>query len=133
MGEPKELNVRINGLAHADQAELYELAVNLRSELLQLDLDGVDLADGAAPPAGARAASDWADGVLVLSTAFSAKVLRDVVRLLKSWIERNAARTVRLEIDGDAIEFAGVSAENEDRLVRNWIELHTVESSDSSG
>ena len=133
MREPKVINVQIQAAPQVDEAELYQLTLNLRTELLELDLENVALVDGRQPPLGARAADGWADGALVMSVACSVKVLRDIIALLKSWIERNAARAVKLELDGDLIEVIGISRGSQDSLIQNWIELHSIELPEKDG
>ncbi len=133
MREPEVIMVRIHGAPEVDNAELYDLTLNLRAELLQLDVERAELADSGEAPSGTRAASDWTEGILALSAICSSRTLRDIVDLVKSWMARNAARTVKLELNGDVIKITGASQRAEDKLVESWIDLHSQELPDESG
>ena len=51
--------------------------------------------------------------------------LRAVVGTVKAWLARSAARSVKLELDGDVIEVSGVSSADQQRLIELWIERHS--------
>src|SRR5262245_39691782 len=106
-----KLDLLVQG-ANSDELEM--LTSNLRAELLQLDVDSVELARGVQPPTGTKAGDALVIGSLVLAISNSSLV-RGVAEVLKTWIGRSADRSVRLEIDGDALEATGLTAESRDR------------------
>jgi hypothetical protein len=48
-------------------------------------------------------------------------VLASIVEGVRSWLQRQSARSVKLTLDGDSLEVTGVSSEEQDRLVELWI------------
>lgn len=92
----------------ADAERLALLTSYLRTELLQLDVDNVvPLRDGEAPP-GAKAFGTAAVGALLVALGQSAEGLRSVVSVIGDWLRRGdgTRRSVRLELDGDALELS---------------------------
>jgi len=63
-------------------------------------------------------------GTLLVSLARSGEKLGPVVRMVQSWVGTRTARTVKLELDGDAIEITGASSHDQQRLIDLWIERH---------
>jgi len=117
------LEIRLDA-ANSDTEELAQLTAKLRRELLQLDVDAVDHPVGGEPPPGAKAVDMIIVGTLLVSLGRSADKLGSVVRMLQGWAGTRAARTVKLELDGDAIEITGVSSRDQQRLIDLWIERH---------
>jgi hypothetical protein len=56
----------------------------------------------------------------------SADGLRSVVTAIREWLRRGqgACRTVRLELDGDALELSQASAADQERLVELFVSRH---------
>src|SRR5690349_15799456 len=89
----------------ADAERLADLAVNLRTELLALDIDDVrPVRDGAAPP-GSRGMDVAAVGALLASLNGSAAGLGHLVRTVRSWLARGdaAPRIVELTLGGKTL------------------------------
>jgi hypothetical protein len=112
--------------ADAERIEL--LTGYLRQELLQLDVDGVTPAPGAAAPPGSRGVDVAEVGALLVSLGGSAAGLKDVVTVVRAWLARGGRvrRTVRVSIGGDVLELSEVSRAEQTRLVDLFVERHSV-------
>jgi len=110
----------------ADAERLDELTRFLRDELLQLDVDDVTALRVGEPPPGARVFDVVAVGGLLVSLSRSAEGLRPIVSAIRKWLARGGGtrRTVRLEIDGDALELSEASAADQERLVSLFVSRH---------
>jgi hypothetical protein len=110
----------------ADPERLDELTRFLRDELLQLDVDDVTALRVGEPPPGARVFDVLAVGGLLVSLSRSAESLRPIVSAIRKWLARGegAQRTVRLEIDGDALEISEASAADQERLIALFVSRH---------
>jgi len=110
----------------ADPERLEELTRFLRDELLQLDVDDVTALRVGEPPSGARVFDVLAVGGLLVSLSRSAEGLRPIVSAIRKWLARGEGtrRTVRLEIDGDALELSEASAADQERLVGVFVSRH---------
>jgi hypothetical protein len=111
----------------ADAERLDALTGRLRQELLQLDVDDVQRAAAGPAPDGARAVDVAAIGALVVSIGSTAVGLKDVVSVVRGWLSRGdgVRRTVKIQIDGDALELSEVSITEQDRLVNLFVDRHT--------
>jgi hypothetical protein len=111
----------------ADAERLDALTGRLRQELLQLDVDDVQRTTAGPAPDGARAVDVAAIGALVVSIGSTAVGLKDVVSVVRGWLSRGdgVRRTVKIQIDGDALELSEVSISEQDRLVNLFVDRHT--------
>jgi hypothetical protein len=123
MSEPITLAVRVEADG-SDPDELAEVTAKLRREILQLDVDAVQAATAGAAPPGAKAVDIAVIGTLLVQMGKTAGALTSVVRAVQGWLRPQSARTVRLELDGDAIEITGASSKDQQRLIDLWIERH---------
>lgn len=122
-----ELRVRISE-DDADNERLAELARYLRSELLELDVEDVStLPGGSEPPPGSRAFGVAEISGLLVMLGQSADGLRSVVAAVTAWAGRGQGtrRTVRLELDGDALELSQASATEQERLISLFVSRHS--------
>jgi len=110
----------------ADAERLTTLTTYLRHELAQLDGPEVDYEREGAVPAGARAAELEAIAGLLVTLSGSVESLRSVIRTVRGWVTRGdgAARTVRVELGGDALQISNASAAEQDRLIELFISRH---------
>jgi hypothetical protein len=63
----------------------------------------------------------------LLVTVSQSQLLGPVVAAVRSWLSGGPQRSIKLELDGDAIELTGVSSKEQRRLVDEWLRRHTVE------
>lgn len=112
----------------ADDARLAELTRYLRSELLQLNVENVTALPGGQAPPGSRAFGLAEISGLLVTLGQSADGLRSVVSAITAWVSRGdgARRTVRLELDGDALELSHASAADQDRLIGLFVSRHSA-------
>jgi hypothetical protein len=122
-----ELRVQISEEG-ADTERLAALTSYLRAELLQLDVENaIALRSGEAPPC-AKAIGAAAVGALLVALGQSAEGLRSVVSVVGDWLRRGEAtqRSVRLELDGDALELSQASTADQERLIELFVSRHAV-------
>jgi hypothetical protein len=125
---PGALRLEIGLAPDADAEELDGAASQLRSELLELDVDEVEKVPGAAPPPGARGIEAVLLGTLAVEAGRGA--IEAVVQTIKSWVSRGtASRTVKVTLDGDCIELTSVSDEDQQRLIESFLARHAAPAS----
>jgi hypothetical protein len=112
----------------ADAERLAMLAGYLRAELLQLDVEDVTAPRVGEAPPGARADSVAVVGALLVALGQSAEGLRALVSVIGAWLRRGQGtrRTVRLELDGDALELSQASAADQAQLIELFVSRHTA-------
>jgi hypothetical protein len=121
---PATLGVQLAVGPDDDAEEVAEATLQLRRELLDLDVEAVELPSGGEPPPGTRAVELAALGALVV-TAAKSQLLGPVVAAIRSWLAGAPQRTVKLELDGDVLELTGVSSKEQRRLTDEWLRRHT--------
>jgi hypothetical protein len=107
----------------AEAEELAEATLQLRRELLELDVEAVELVRAGEPPPGTRAVDLVALGMLIVPIVSSAPI-GAVVAAVQAWIGGHGPRTVKLEIGGDVLELSGVSSKEQRRLTDAWLRRH---------
>jgi hypothetical protein len=117
----RELALELETLPDTDSEELTALVQRLRAELLDLDVDRVEPLTAGEAPEGAKGVELLALGVLVVQFVLQPGVLTSIVDGVRSWLQRQSVRSVKLTLDGDSLEVTGVSSEEQDRLVELWI------------
>ena len=112
----------------ADADRLAEVTGYLRAELLQLDVENVTTPQSGDVPPGARVVSVAAVGTLLVAMGQSVDGLRSVVSAIRDWLRRGEGtqRTVRLELDGDALELSQASAADQARLIELFVARHAT-------
>jgi hypothetical protein len=117
---PAKLDVQVDLGSEAEAEEVAEATLQLRRELLDLDVEAVELARAGEPPPGARAVDFIALGTLVVTIANSG-LLNAVVAGMRSWLGGHPQRSIKLKLGGDVLELTGVSSEEQRRLVDAWL------------
>ena len=112
----------------ADAEWLAVLAGYLRAELLQLNVEDVSTPQAGEAPPGARVIGAAAVGALLVTLGQSAEGLRSVVSVIGEWLRRGQGtrRTVRLELDGDALELGQASAADQAQLIELFVSRHAA-------
>jgi hypothetical protein len=112
----------------ADAGRLAMLTGYLRGELLQLDVEDVTALPAGEPPPGSRAFGVATVGALLIALGQSAEGLRSVVSAIRDWLGRGdgTRRTVRLELNGDALELSQASPADQQRLIELFVSRHTT-------
>ncbi|MGP3955821.1 caspase family protein [Nonomuraea sp. 3N208] len=118
MSETVRLQLRVIDLA-ADPQELDEATARLRDELLDLDVV-VSGAEAGEAPEGTRAVLSFTLGGLVIAFA-GTELLAAIVNAVTAWLNRHQHRSVKLDIDGDALELTGIRSEEQRRLTDVWL------------
>ena len=120
---PAALAVRVAVGPDSDAEEIAEATLQLRRELLGLDVEAVELPRAGEPPPGTRAVELAVLGALVVTVAES-PLLGPVVAAVRSWLAGSPQRSVKLELDGDVLELTGVSSKEQQRLSDEWLRRH---------
>lgn len=112
----------------ADPERLAQVAGYLRSELLELDVEGVTSPSAGAPPPGSRGITVTSVGDLLVTLGGSVQALRSVISAVRGWLGRggDARRTVRLELDGDVLALTQASETDQERLIELFISRHSA-------
>jgi hypothetical protein len=121
---PAKLDVQVDLGSGAVAEDVAEATLQLRRELLELDVEAVELARAGEPPPGTRAVDFVALGSLVVTVANSG-LLGAVVAAIRSWVEGRPQRSIKLELGGDVLELSGVSSADQRRLADAWLRRHT--------
>jgi hypothetical protein len=122
---PARLGVRVDVGPYGDAEEVAQATLQLRRELLELDVDTVETLRAGEPPPGSRAVDVAAVGALVVNVADS-QLLAAVVAAVRSWLAGSSRRSIKLELGGDALELTGVSSKEQRRLTDEWLARHTA-------
>ncbi len=104
-----------------DAEEVAEATLQLRRELLDLDVEVERLRAGEPPP-GTRAVELAALGALAVTLSQS-QLLTPVMAAVRSWLA-GQQRSIKLELGGDVLELSGVSSKQQQRLVDEWLRRH---------
>ena len=120
------LGVCIETGSEADAEELAGLAVDLREQLLDLDIERADPATAGQAPPGTRAGEIFVAGALTVMLALSKKLLTALTETVQSWVSRSGGRSVKLELDGDVLEVTGITRRDQRELIQAWIDRHTA-------
>jgi hypothetical protein len=121
---PATLGIQVELGPDADDEEVAEATLQLRRELLGLDVDSVDLPTAGQPPPGTRGVELAALGALLVSVTQS-QLLAPVLAAVRSWLGGSPQRSIKLELEGDTLELTGISSTEQRRLVDEWLQRHT--------
>lgn len=118
------LGVQVVAGPDYDAEEIAEATLQLRRELLELDVVAVEVPSAGEPPPGSRAIDVAALGVLLVHLA-DPDMLAGVVAAVRSWLSRSSKRSIKMELGGDVLELKGVSSQEQRRLTDEWLARHT--------
>ena len=120
MGDSGELVLQVCPALGDEAAELAELAGWLRSELLDLDVHGVDRLPGEAALPGAKGAADVAGWLLV---QLGPEALRAVLARVAGWVTRND-RVVEVSYGGDTLKLGRATRQQQEEIIDGWLARH---------
>ena len=110
----------------ADDAERRELLTATSALQQELSSGGrVESSSSAASP-GAKGAGALDPGTLVVFGAFTASMLRALVRVATAYIDRRGAKSIVIEADGDKLVISGGSGRTERAVVDAWVERRVL-------
>jgi hypothetical protein len=115
------LSVQVGAGPDSDPEELDLLSLDLRRELLDLDVDSVVRAAEGSAPAASKAGGTGLSDVLIVSLSNST-VLAAVIHLLGRWVKRGSQRKVSVRVGNKSIEIESASAEETAKLIESWLE-----------
>jgi hypothetical protein len=121
--QPAVLGVQVAVGPDGDAEEVARATLQLRRELLDLDVDVVEVPAAGEPPPGSRAVDVAAIGALVVNLA-DPQLLAAVVAAARSWLAGSSRRSIKLQLGGDALELTGVSSKEQRRLTDEWLARH---------
>ena len=122
---PATLAVQVAVGPDGDAEEIARATLQLRRELLGLDVDAVEAPQAGEPPPGSRGVDVAALGALVVNIA-DGQLLAAVVTAVRSWLAGSSQRSIKLQLGGDALELTGVSSKEQRRLTDEWLARHTT-------
>ena len=120
---PATLGIHVAVGPDADAGEVAEATLQLRRELLDLDVEAIELPRAGEPPPGTRAVELAAVGALLVTVA-QFPLLTPVVAAVRSWLAGAQQRSIKLELDGDVLELSGLSSTEQRRLTDEWLRRH---------
>ncbi|HTQ88731.1 MAG TPA: hypothetical protein VMK84_04485 [Streptosporangiaceae bacterium] len=117
------LGIQVRGGPGADPEEVAEATLQLRRELLDLDVGTVEAPRAGEAPPGTRGVEVAALGGLMVSMA-KPEFLGAVVAAVRSWLSRSQSRSIKLALGDDVLELTGVSSDEQRRLADEWLRRH---------
>ncbi len=118
-----ELDVRLR-VADGDADEVDQATQQLRRELLALDVDDVRPVSGGPAPDGSRGVDTAQVGALLVALVGTPGLLSATVATVRDWLGRRPHSTVELTLDGDTLTLSAATPEQQDQLVRAWLDRH---------
>ncbi|MBN1174859.1 MAG: hypothetical protein JXA67_22055 [Micromonosporaceae bacterium] len=118
-----DLTVQVHANADDEQQDLLQLTRQLRTALLDLDVDAVDPLAPTAAPDGAKGGNM----VATLGIKLGGVALKKAIDKIREWISRNG-RSVEVTIDGDTIKLTGATAAQQEQLLHAWLVRHAPRS-----
>lgn len=127
----RQLKLVLEGNPDSDKGELATLTLELREQLLRLEVEQVDLSRLGAAPAGAKPGDVIALGGLVVTMA--PFVLPSVLKLLDTWLRSRPVRAVSISLGEDSLELQAVSSADQQKLIDVFVAAHGAAPSPAAG
>jgi len=121
---PVELRIVLEPDPDTDPADAERLGRQLRDELRDLEVDGVEPVEGGEPPAGAKSGvltslTEW------LVTLAGGGVLAPVIGTIRAFLTRGGGdHKVTVTIDGDTLELGRATDDERARIVDAFVQRH---------
>jgi hypothetical protein len=117
--------LRVDTGPEGDDEERAQLSIRLRDELQSLDVCSVSLARGGSAPWGAKGDPFTWGSLLV---GISSGSLPALISAVSSWLSRQKqGREVSVKLGDDSLMLTGVSSEDQQRIVEQWLARHRDE------
>jgi hypothetical protein len=121
MADPGVLELCVSPDSESDLDELADAVGRLRTELLELDVLGVDTKAAMPTPEHAKGLGAVAGALVVRLGSLSG--LRAVLEVIRSWAGRTN-RTVEVSLDGDTLKVVGATSAQQEKIIDAWIARH---------
>jgi hypothetical protein len=118
--QPMQAMLTLEAGPEADLEDLEGLTRQLRTELLELDVDAVDLVRAGEMPAKAKAGDPITWGQLLL-TFVSGGGLAAFIGLLQAWLIRQGQSSVTVKIGDDELTVTGNPTEQQREAIEVWL------------
>jgi hypothetical protein len=120
--ETERLTLAIEGTPDSDQEELARLTGQLRSQLLELDVDKVELVRGGKAPPGSKVADPVTIGAIIITLAPT--VIQAVIGLVQGWHKDHPVSSIKLTLGHDSLELTNASPQQLEQLTKAFIAKH---------
>jgi hypothetical protein len=120
----ERLTLAIEGAPDSDAEELARLTGQLRSQLLELDVDRVDLVRGGQAPPGSKVADPITIGAIIITLAPT--VIQAVIGLVQNWHKDHPVSSVKVTLGEDSLELSNASPEQLEQLAQAFIARHST-------
>lgn len=120
-GEPKQFVLTLGGGPEADDEELAQLGRQLRTELLQLNVEAADPMPQGGAPAGSKG-----DPVALatLAVTLAPLAMTEVMKAVQAWLTRHDRASVTVESGADKITITGSPSKEQQRALEAFITRH---------
>ncbi|MDQ6741808.1 MAG: hypothetical protein M3Z97_02715 [Candidatus Dormibacteraeota bacterium] len=120
----ERLTLAIEGAPDSDAEELARLTGQLRSQLLELDVDRVDLVRGGQAPPGSKVADPITIGAIIITLAPT--LIQAVIGLVQNWHKDHPVSSVKVTLGDDSLELSNASPEQVEQLAQAFIARHST-------
>jgi hypothetical protein len=120
----ERLTLAIEGAPDSDAEELARLTGQLRSQLLELDVERVDLVRGGQAPSGSKVADPITIGAIIITLAPT--VIQAVIGLVQNWHKDHPVSSVKVTLGDDSLELSNASPEQLEQLAQAFIARHST-------
>lgn len=118
-GDETQLMLNIDAGQEVDIEELAELTLQLREEIMELDVEAVELVDAGIIPRGAKAGELVIWGKLLVT--LPPILINKLMNALQSWVLRLGQCSIDIEISGNKLKVTGNPTENQLQFVKNFM------------
>lgn len=101
-------------------SDIAKLSQQLIGELVKLNIESVDFVRKESLEDGTKAGDVISWETLIITLAASGGVISTFINFILGWAKRNEGRTVVLELNGNKLEVAGLSSNEQKELVETW-------------
>ena len=120
-GEAKQFVLTLAAGPDADDEELAQLGRQLRTQLLELDVEAADLVRRGTAPAGSKG-----DPVTLatLAVTLAPLALTEIMKAVQAWLTRHDRASVTVESGTDKITITGSPSKEQQRTLEAFISRH---------